>query len=147
MTPSAVLKSLLCKDIHLFLSLSSQSYLTGFGTSKHISVTVSATEPRTPWTNKQNYELLPYVCSKDLALSGSRTFIVEKRVECSARSKMYLVLDKTDILKTSTMYHKTKSIKIFSEYCIQNYPIPNVLMLQKLFFTNLLNSFNLMYST
>jgi hypothetical protein len=64
MTPSVALKLLICKDIHLLFSLSSLSYLTGSGTSKHISVIVSATEPRTPWTNKLHYKLLPMCAQK-----------------------------------------------------------------------------------
>lgn len=70
-------------------SLSSWSYLAGAGRSKSISVIVNTTEPRTLWTSKLHYKLLPYVSSKELPLSGSR--LQEKMWETQQEKKMHLI--------------------------------------------------------
>lgn len=91
MAPTVALKLLLCKDIHLLLSLSSQSSLTAFGMSKHISVIVNPTQPRTLWTNKLHYQLLPCVSSKALPLPRSRTFITRENVGYSAGKSVFCI--------------------------------------------------------
>lgn len=57
--------------------------------SKHISVTVNTTEPRTLWTSELHYKLMPYVYSRELPLPGFRTFITRKNVEYSAGKNVF----------------------------------------------------------
>lgn len=147
MTPSEALKLLLCQDIHLFLLLSFQSDLTGFGMSKHISVTVNTTEPRTLWTSKLLYKPLPYVSSKALPLPGFRTFITRENVGYSAGKNVPDIRPAIKMnFKDEYQVTENKTFQTFNKCGILNLAFPNQLVFQRLlFFIKALNRTHKLY--
>lgn len=65
---------------------------------------------------------MPYVSSKELPLSASRTFITGENVEHSARNNAFNVRPaiKTDILKYKYQLTENKTCQISNKYDILN---------------------------